>query len=105
MLHDSDMAADSLKGIHLDEVKRMVEEYRKAVVQLGGETLILGGSDTAKVELEEAARANVELAQWWLSDGQHDHKGTVGNSITRSFCATSHRRPKQGGPLKKELTW
>ncbi|RVW12047.1 Phenylalanine ammonia-lyase [Vitis vinifera] len=72
------MAAETLKGSHLDEVKRMVAEYRKPVVQLGGETLTIS---------QVAAIAGRE--------------GIYG--VTTGFGATSHRRTKQGGALQKEL--
>ncbi|KOM35724.1 hypothetical protein LR48_Vigan02g187400 [Vigna angularis] len=100
------MAADALRGSHLEEVKRMVEEYRNPVVTVGGKGLTvsqvaavaIGG---IRVELAEETRHGVNDSSDWVTKSLVNGVDTYG--ITTGFGGTSYRRTNQGVALQNEL--
>ncbi|KAG4152262.1 hypothetical protein ERO13_D04G112180v2, partial [Gossypium hirsutum] len=79
------VAADSLKGGHLDEVKHMVSEYRRPLVKFGGEALTFS---------QVAAVAKI-------LEGLHN--GVDNCDITTGFGANFRLRTKDGAVLQKLL--
>ncbi|KAF8748115.1 hypothetical protein HU200_013050 [Digitaria exilis] len=62
-------AAEELMGSHLDEVKKMVAEYRQPLVKIEGASLSIAqvaavatGAGEARVELDESARERVKAS-------------------------------------------
>ncbi|KAK4276421.1 hypothetical protein QN277_019367 [Acacia crassicarpa] len=101
-------AADSLKGSHLDEVRSMVADYRRAVVHLGSTWLSISQvaavanlSSNVKVLLLESARAGVKVSSDWIMESVKN--GTPIYGVTTGFGAASHRRTDQVAALQKEL--
>ncbi|KAL3530548.1 hypothetical protein ACH5RR_009870 [Cinchona calisaya] len=106
------VAAESLKGSHFEEVKKMVREFRKSsLLKLGGETLSIaqvaavaalhGGVGGVVVELCESAKAGVKASSDWVMESMN--KGTDSYGVTTGFGATSHRRTNEGTALQTEL--
>jgi phenylalanine ammonia-lyase len=98
-------AAEDLSGSHLDEVKRMVAEFRDPVVTIQGASLsiaqVAAVAGEARVQLDESARERVKASSDWVMDSML--KGTDSYGVTTGFGATSHRRTKEGGALQREL--
>ncbi|VAI58665.1 unnamed protein product [Triticum turgidum subsp. durum] len=103
-------AAAELTGSHLDEVKRMVAQFREPVVKIEGASLRVGqvaavaqakDASGVSVELDEEARPRVKASSEWILSclaGGGDIYG-----VTTGFGGTSHRRTKDGPALQVEL--
>ncbi|KAG9151211.1 hypothetical protein Leryth_002776 [Lithospermum erythrorhizon] len=98
-------AAKGLMCSHLDEVKKMVNEYKKKVVLLGGDTLTISQvaavanattveDEDVKVELCESAKDGVKACSDWVMESMG--KGKESTGVTTGFGASSHRRTMHG---------
>lgn len=101
-------AAEGLAGSHLDEVKRMVEEYRVPLVKVDGAVLsvakvaaVAGEAARVQVVLDESARPRLEASREWVFDSTMNGTDTYG--VTTGFGGASHRRTKEVRALQKEL--
>ncbi|KAL4190271.1 hypothetical protein AMTRI_Chr07g74890 [Amborella trichopoda] len=100
--------AETFKGSHLEEVKKMVSEFQKPLVKLEGHSLSIAKvaavarkEHDVSVELSHEARPRVQASSNWVMDSMT--KGTDSYGVTTGFGATSHRRTRNGEALQKEL--
>ncbi|XP_052138056.1 phenylalanine ammonia-lyase-like [Oryza glaberrima] len=101
-------AAEGLAGSHLDEVKRMVVEYRARLVKIDGAMLsvakvaaVAGEAARVQVVLDESARPRLEASREWVFDSTMNGTDTYG--VTTGFGGAAHRRTKEFAALQKEL--
>ncbi|KAJ9554948.1 hypothetical protein OSB04_009562 [Centaurea solstitialis] len=90
------MAAESLKGSHLDEVKRMVAEFRKPVVRLGGETLTV--SQVAAIARRMTV-GGVKASSDWVMESMG--KGTDSYGVTTGSVPRLTGEPKKVVPFRR----
>ncbi|KAJ4759666.1 Phenylalanine ammonia-lyase [Rhynchospora pubera] len=101
------MAAEELSGSHLDEVKKMVNEFRSPKVKLEGASLkiaqvaAVSAGLTVRVALDDEARGRVKASSDWIMDRLN--RGIDVYGVTTGFGATSHRRTQQCENLQTEL--
>ncbi|XP_020209025.2 phenylalanine ammonia-lyase G4 [Cajanus cajan] len=100
------VAAEALKGSHVEEVKAMVRDFRGKEVRLGGESMRVGhvaavAASTAKVAVKEAMRKGVNASSEWVMECLKEGWDCYG--VTTGFGATSHRRTSHFRPLQIEL--
>ncbi|PKA58411.1 Phenylalanine ammonia-lyase [Apostasia shenzhenica] len=100
-------AAEAVEKSHLDEVKRMVEEFLRPSVKLEGTALTISqvaavaAGAAATVELAESTRSGVKASNDWVLGSMS--RGVDSYGVTTGFGATSHRRTKEVASLQKEL--
>lgn len=112
--HNSDSlrwgeAAELLKGSHLDEVRAMAADYRRAAIHLGGTWLSVShvaavanrSSGDVEVVLSESVRGGVKASSDWIMENVKN--GTPIYGVTTGFGAASHKRTDQVAALQKEL--
>ena len=95
-------AAAELTGSHLDEVKRMVAQFREPLVKIKGSSLRVG--QVAAVAAAKDASGGVELDE----EARPRVKASIANGgdiygVTTGFGGSSHRRTKDGPALQVEL--
>ncbi|CAI8591783.1 unnamed protein product [Vicia faba] len=84
------VVVEVMKWSHLDEVKHMVEEYRKPVVRLGGETLtisqvadIASNNHGVKIELSESVEELIRFLNVGIFESGTESNHTLPHTTTR----------------------